>query len=169
MAFQPSKGKRHRKNADGGVSLTSLMDAMTIILLFLLNQFAADGALVTEAEGLKLPESLNLDKPKKKTTIAVSTQQLVLDDQFIADASEFLGPVDPARGGFMIQKLYDELDARAQEQIDLGNGPDGEPIFTGEILIQGDRSLDYTSFLKVVYTASQAGYVKIKLVTVEGD
>jgi biopolymer transport protein ExbD len=168
MAFQPSKGKRHRKAADTGVSLTSLMDAMTIILLFLLNQFAADGALVTEAEGLKLPESLNLDKPKKKTTIIATTQQLVVDDEFIADASEFMGPVSPT-SGFMIQKLYDHLDARAQEQIDLGDGPDGQPIFSGEIYIQGDRAMDYTSFLKVVYTASQAGFVKIKLITVEGD
>lgn len=167
MAFAPSKGKKHRFSS-GGVSLTSLMDAMTIILLFLLNQFSAEGALVTEAEGLRLPESINLDKPKKTATIAVSKLGLLFNDDYVSAPEEYLGPVDPETG-FMIKKLFDVLDARAQELIDLGDGPDGEPLFTGEILIQGDKGLDYTSFIKVVYTASQAGFTKIKLITVEGN
>jgi len=50
MAFSPTKAKRERKEVPM-IPLTSLVDAMTIILLFLLQQFNADGALVTAAEG----------------------------------------------------------------------------------------------------------------------
>lgn len=160
MAFKPSAGKKHR-SAEGGLSLTSLMDAMTIILLFLLNQFSADGALVTEAEGMKLPESLNTDKPKQATTVVVTKDHITVNNIEVALGAEYNGPVT---SGYAIQSLYNHLDAKASELLDMDAS-----LFEGDILVQGDRGLDYITFMRVVYSASQAGFTKIRLVAVQGN
>lgn len=158
MAFAPSKAKK-KKGEMAPVPLTSLMDAMTIILLFLLQQFNADGALVTPAEGLKIPESVNVDKPKKATTVIATGDHLLVENQLVAEGAElqFDGTSE-----FQITPLFEKLDAIATELTALD-----EKLFTGELLVQADINLDYKFFIRLVYTAGQAGYTKIKLVTVQ--
>lgn len=158
MAFAPSKAKKKKAEVQG-VPLTSLMDAMTIILLFLLQQFNADGALVTPAEGLKIPESVNVDKPKKATTVIATSDHLLVENQMIAEGAEL--QFDNS-SEFQIAPLYEKLDAIATEITSLD-----EKLFTGELLVQADINLDYKYFIRLVYTAGQAGYTKVKLVTVQ--
>jgi biopolymer transport protein ExbD len=168
MAFSPSASKKHALQKAGTLSLTSMMDAMTIILLFLLNQFNASGALVTQAKGLKLPESLNRSKPKQATTIAVSSDHITVNNAEIATSEYYVGPINP-QVGYIVKPLYDYLDQKATELQGLGNDATGNPLFKGDILIQADRNLKTNSILRVIYTAAQAGFINIKLVTVQGN
>ncbi len=87
MAFSPTKAKREKKPVPG-IPLTSLMDAMTIILLFLLQQFNADGALVTAAEGLKLPESVSVVRPKKAVTVIAMADHIVVENDVVVSADQ---------------------------------------------------------------------------------
>lgn len=160
MAFAPTKAKR-KKDPPAGIPLTSLMDAMTIILLFLLQQFNADGALVTPAEGLKLPESVNTDKPKKATTIIATAEHIVVNDRLVVDPEDLQFTKESP---YMIQKLYDDLDAKAEEILSLD-----PKLFTGELLVQLDVNIDYKYMVRLVYTAAQAGYNKVKMVTVQNN
>lgn len=158
MAFAPTKAKKERKMPEG-IPLTSLMDAMTIILLFLLQQFNADGALVTPAEGLKIPESVNTDKPKKALTIIATSDHLLVENELICEGEELnFGPTSD----FQIPKLYDKLNQKADELQELD-----AKLFTGDLLIQADINLEYRYVVRMIYSAAQAGYSKIKFVTVQ--
>jgi hypothetical protein len=62
MAFKPST-KRKKRNMEGGLNMNSMMDMVTIILLFLLKSYSTSGALKTNADDMKLQiliELLNL-------------------------------------------------------------------------------------------------------------
>lgn len=158
MAFAPTKAKKKRPEP-GPIPLTSLMDAMTIILLFLLQQFNADGSLVTPAEGLKIPESVNTEKPKKATTIIATSEHILVENQVVAEGADLQFD---ATSEFQIAPLYEKLDAIATEMTALD-----ENLFTGDLLIQADVGLDYKYFIRMVYTAGQAGFTKVKLVTTQ--
>lgn len=158
MAFSPSKAKREKKEVPG-IPLTSLMDAMTIILLFLLQQFNADGALVTAAEGLKLPESVSTVKPKKAVTVIAMADHIVVENDVVvtSEALQFNSTSE-----YTIPPLLDKLNAIADnlESLDA-------KLFTGELLLQADVNLEYKYFVRLVYTCAQAGFNKVKLVTVQ--
>lgn len=160
MAFAPTKAKRKKSKVEG-VPLTSLMDAMTIILLFLLQQFNADGALVTPAEGLKIPESVSVEKPKKATTVIATSDHILVENALVAQADELQFT---ASSEYTIPSLLDKLNNIADEIEALD-----AKLFTGELLVQADVNLEYKYFVRLIYTAAQAGFNKVKLVTVQSN
>nr|HQV31996.1 biopolymer transporter ExbD [Calditrichia bacterium] len=70
MAFKPSAAKKHRTSTDEELNLTSMMDAMTIILLFLLKTYSTTGAIISPSSDLKLPYSLSTEAPHKELTVS---------------------------------------------------------------------------------------------------
>ena len=71
MSFPPSKltGKKGRKNSQTKVEvpkvqLTSLIDIMTILLVFLLKSYSAEGEIFTPSKGLVLPQSTAKKSPE---------------------------------------------------------------------------------------------------------
>jgi len=50
MAFKPSKSKKHDTKIEGTLNMNSMMDMMTIILLFLLKSYSTTGALAAQSE-----------------------------------------------------------------------------------------------------------------------
>ena len=51
--------KRKIKPLKGELNITSMMDMFTIVLVFLLKNFATEGNLMTSADNLILPKSAN--------------------------------------------------------------------------------------------------------------
>ncbi len=80
MAFAPSRSKKHDTNPKGELNMNSMMDMMTIILLFLLKSFSTDGALVAPSENLTLPTSFRVEKPKKELNVAISNDAIIVND-----------------------------------------------------------------------------------------
>jgi hypothetical protein len=68
-------------DTDGGVSINSLMDAVTIILIFLLMNFSTNPMKITPSKDLELPLSTTeLGITEKTVTITVSTKEILVDD-----------------------------------------------------------------------------------------
>ena len=63
MAFAPSKAKKHRRrrNPSMVLQITSMMDIFTILLVFLLKSYSAEGQLVRIAEAIKVPTSTSIE------------------------------------------------------------------------------------------------------------
>jgi uncharacterized protein YcnI len=64
--------------------MNSMMDMMTIILLFLLKSYSTTGALATQSESLKLPESVRTIKPKKELNVSIARDVILVNEQPIA-------------------------------------------------------------------------------------
>ncbi|KAA3611274.1 MAG: biopolymer transporter ExbD [Calditrichaeota bacterium] len=159
MAFQPSKSKRHQREESGALNMNSMMDMMTIILLFLLKSFSAEGALVTASEELKLPESFMGDKPKKELQVSVTKDAILVNNNALMPVSD----VDSE--SVLIQPLYTALAAVAQEQqqleIDFGTE------FTHTVIIQGDQTVPFEMLYKIMFTCSKSQFYKMRLLTIK--
>ena len=58
-----SRGRANKKKNELFLQITSMMDMFTIILVFLLKSFSAEGSLLTNADNLVLPNSQSKKKP----------------------------------------------------------------------------------------------------------
>jgi biopolymer transport protein ExbD len=160
MAFKPSAAKKHANEGEASLNMNSMMDMMTIILLFLLKSFSTGGALVTPSKDLALPESTRSQKPKKEVTVAITkTGDIVLNDEHIADINSLKEP------GNLIGPLASRLREIAQEAKD-NEANYGIP-FSHVILIQGDQMLPYEYFSKVLYTCGDSEFYNMRILTVK--
>ncbi len=158
MAFAPSKGKKHMERGEAKLRITSLMDVMTIMLLFLLKTYSVSGALMKPAEGVDLPHSTVTLEPVKVLGLLVTTEGLFEDV-----------PVESRR---MIEGVLDLNDDAAVEldnlyaylsQVQARNRELGREEKT-VLTIQGDKTTPYRWILKIINTCSAAGFEKIDFV-----
>lgn len=158
MAFAPSRSKKHLTFKKEELNLTSMMDAMTIILLFLLKTYSTHGQIVTASKDLVLPYSLSTEPPQKEITVAVTRENVSVSDKVVMRVSD-IKPND-----VMIRPLYQELIKRAEE------AKQNEVLyaipFDHEVLIQGDQEIPFQLLFKVLYTCGQSEYNKLRLLTI---
>lgn len=160
MAFAPSKGKKNRRKDKGTLSLNSMMDMMTIILLFLLKSMSTSGALISPSPFLELPRSIQDLEPRKSLAILI-TQDGVKEDmekqpRLIASAAELSSEdnvILPGLSSFLLEnKELTEKIGRA---------------FKGEITIQCDKGIRYDWLLKVINTCGQVEFATIDFVVIK--
>ncbi len=158
MAFQPSKSKKNHAKEEGSLNMNSMMDMMTIILLFLLKSFSTEGALVTPSQQLRLPVSDQDLKPKKELTVSIAKDVLMVNDAVIMPVSD----IEPNQ--MLIPSLADRLsDYAAQEhelEVDVGKE------FTHEVIIEGDEHIPFELLFKVMFTCSKTEFYKMRLLTI---
>jgi biopolymer transport protein ExbD len=158
-----------RREAKQPHTITSLMDALTIILCFLLKSVGSEPMNISQNDDLRLPKSTTSLNPESDTVaITVTAKSILVGDRHVVDVKE--GAVDKSRkkGGensFMITPLFDGLteEANHQKQIAKISGAD----FEGMTAIVSDQNTPYRLLLEVMYTAGQAEFGKFKFAVVK--
>ena len=166
MAFAPTKGKKNLKKEKGVVSLTSMMDMMTIILLFLLKTFSASGALLQPSPFVTLPAGSRSQEPEKNLTILVNEEYGVIQGEKEVPQ---LSPADILTGveELMIDSLVilPSLEQYLSDKREIAKKR--HTGFNGKILIQCDSAVTYDWLLKVVSTCGKAEYKTIDFVVLK--
>jgi biopolymer transport protein ExbD len=88
--------KKQRKKKEGpeesaGVQMTSLMDIMTILLVFLLVSITSDPLNIQQNDDLVLAKSTADDKPKDSIPVTVNKRSILADKALVAQVSCKLG------------------------------------------------------------------------------
>ena len=150
-----------------GVQLTSMVDVLTILLVFLLKSFSTSAVSPPMGEGIRLPDSTASVEPIEALKLVVSPLGVFVNDEKVinfADAriqSSDLSEQDSD----LIVKLHEKMEAEAKKAEEIAKvNPTLD--FKGEVLMQADKSLSYEVLRKVMYTSSLAGYGELKLATV---
>lgn len=154
-------------NSTFNLNITSMTDMFTLLLVFLLQNFAASAVEINPVEGLTLPQSNSYKNPTDILQVSVSLNEIKVADKVIAkvqDRQIATADVDPQDTNF-IQPLFKELQERAKDP----KARKGDEQDNGQLLLQADKSLPYQTLRKVMYTASMAGFPHVKLITVIGQ
>lgn len=147
------------------LSLTSMIDMFTILLVFLLKSYSADGQLVTVSDQLTLPKAKIEKKVELKLEIQVNNSVIVVDGDPIVSVNQELlssGNSIPA----LVTRLRDHM-----EYSRLTRGTLTEDDM--KVNIQGDVGIPAILLQRVMASCSEAGYVGqnlavIKIISVEG-
>lgn len=133
--IKPGRGG-HRRSTIAGLMLTSLVDAFSILVIFLIMNTSNSQDIVNVGEKLKLPHA--------------SESQFIQDGVVVrVEDSKFLVEEKQVSTGMLIAELK-RLNASVEEKKREG------------LIIVADRNLDYESLSPVILAGSQAGFTKFK-------
>jgi biopolymer transport protein ExbD len=162
------RGRVSKKKAEGGLIITSLIDIFTILTIYLIQNFSAEGNLVANAENLTLPySSSQKDVKEVNLQIAVTSDMILVDDQPVVPSEDvkLIPAEDPDP---VILKLKESLESKHQmeeEMVRMG----ALNKFEGKINIQVDKNIPFDLIFKVINTASKVGYLNIKLIVMKRE
>lgn len=143
-----------KKSGYAELNLTSMVDMLTILVVFLLQTFSASGELLTVQKNITLPEAQNFKDLEQAPIIAVSKDSVTLDGRRVADADQLNAE---NTSDWKITELHDQL-------VTLKNNfkllHPSEP-FAGMVIVQADRNVDFKVVKKVMYSCSMAGYQNV--------
>jgi hypothetical protein len=166
---QERKSRRDLKGIKG-LSINSLMDCMTIILIFLLMNYSLDPIRVDTSEDLKLPPSTSEIVPKATASVTVTAKEIVVADETILTVKD--GTVDKhdKQGGdensLQIQPLFDALTKEVTAQKEMARLRGAK--FDGVLTVIAHGETPYRLLTEVLYTAGQAEFAKFKFAIVKG-
>ncbi len=155
-----AKIAERRKGNDMPLTITSLLDALTIILLFLLKSYGSNPVNISQRRGeLMLPKSSSTANMADMVDIHVGATSILVHGKPICNVKN--GKVDESvkrdgADGFFITPLYKELKAKAKELKTKAKAVGFK--FEGNALIAAHKAVPYRLLSEVLYTANQAEF-----------
>jgi biopolymer transport protein ExbD len=140
------------------LNVTSMIDIFTIILVFLLKSYSAEGHLIQIAESISLPVSEAQEEIHPAVSVGFNGDALYVDGKLLID--DIVPYIESDE--MLIEPLYvvlSESASRLQAVAEINEAVD----FTGEIILQGDRKVPFRLLKKIIYTAGEAQYVNQSL------
>lgn len=162
------RGKKGPSTFD--IDITSLLDILTILMVFLLQSYNSSGVIINVPKDIELPKSASESINNFGVNIQVSKSQIWVDDKEVVNTET----ADEQRlfdeGGRRIVPLFDEL-VKIKETIKQSEklSPDAKR-FSGIANLVVDKSLKYNYLKRVMYTCAAAGFKEFKFVVLsEGN
>ena len=175
MEAAGNKRRKHvgRRNQGTGnkLNINSLMDILTIILVFLLKSYSSNPVNVTPGDDLKLPTSNSILPPEEAVPIAITKRAILVNDEPIVEVQNGKVPASEKRDGvqgYFITPLYDALADESEKQKNIAKYNDAQE-FKGVALIIGDEKVPYRLLSEVLYTSGQAQFGNYKFVVIKKE
>lgn len=150
FANKQNHGGRRLGYAD--LNLTSMVDMLTILVVFLLQTFSSTGELFRVSDKIQLPESSRYQELVEAPLVSISEAGVEVNGNNFATKAEL---TLTNYNDYKIKGLYNLL---VQERKKF---PDPSK-FKGYIFFQVDKNLDFKFVKRVLYTCTQAGYTTVK-------
>ena len=157
--------KRIRRKKDSAleVDITSLLDILVILLIFLLKSYNSSGVVFNVEKDIELPKSSSQSINTAGIIVQVSPTKIMVDGEVVLDSSD-QPPVVYGKGRRRILPLFDSLVRKREEVNSLAKTVPNAKPFSGIINFVIDKTLGYYYVKKLMYTAAEAGYFKFNFV-----
>jgi len=152
-----------RKTVNAELNVVPMVDMMTMLVIFLLQQFSATGEVLYMQKDIKLPEAQHGQTIEVAPVIAISSEHVVVTGQKVADVREL-----EADQLLNIQPLEERLrDEKKRWDFIHQNDPDRDKSWKGDVNIQADVKVPFRILKRVMFSAAQAGYYNVNFATLE--
>lgn len=145
------KAKSAKKSSASELLITPLIDMFIILVVFLIMNFSATGELVQLSKDIRLPRAETTSELERAPIVQISANTVAIEGVKVGESEEILKDPDLRIPG-LTEKLQE------MRKVDEMMHP-GLP-FKGEIIINCDKDVDFKLVRKVMFAASDAGYVK---------
>ena len=153
-----------RKATNADLNVVPMVDMMTMLVIFLLQQFSATGEVLFMQKDIKLPDAQHGQMIEVAPVVAISSAQVVVTGQKVADVADL--ERDP--GYLNIPPLEERLrDEKKRWDFIHQNDPDRDKNWKGDLNIQADVKVPFRLVKRVMFSAAQAGYFNINFATLD--
>ncbi len=130
------KGHSRKKNVHADLLLTALIDAFSILVIFLLMSFSSTGEILFIGKGMELPKARLTEMLERNALVKIEDGQIYLEDEAVT-INELIANLIEMR-----KSLGESIISEA------GAG----------LTIQADRRVKYEFLSQIVQAASHAGF-----------
>ncbi|RLA64711.1 MAG: hypothetical protein DRQ88_07595 [Epsilonproteobacteria bacterium] len=150
-----NRGKR-RKEKVVDLDITSLLDVLVILLVFLLKSYSATGELANIPKGITLPKSESETINSPGVVVQASKTKIWVNDEEIIDTKKAAIIYDD--GGKRIPRLYNKLVEWKEKYKNTHKSAKNAKKFSGSINLVLDKEIKYNYLKSILNTAADAGY-----------
>jgi len=134
------EGKKHKRNLAADLLLTALIDAFSILVIFLLMSFSTSPELMM-GKDMELPKASSGDQLERFPVVRVDTEKIYLEEKAVTADS-------------LVASLLELRESFARQN------PGVE--YPGIVTVQADRRVNYESLNPIVLALSHAGFGEIR-------
>lgn len=168
-----ARGRKKKRDQEdpGALTITSLMDILTILLVFLLKSYSANPVNITMSDDLQLPGSSAQIEPEEAVPVAVTARQILVNDSPVAEVIDGKVDVSAKRDGemgFFIEPLFEALNKEADKQKRIAKHNTAQE-FKGLALVIAHQDTNYRLLNEVLYTAGQAQFSQFKFAVIKKE
>lgn len=139
------RGAKPKRSIVADLLLTALIDAFSILVIFLLMNFSSNGEILMIGKNQELPKAQAADVLERNPVIKVDDGKLFVEDKLVT-ANSITGEL------LELRKKFQELHPGVE--------------FPGVATIQADRRVKYEFLNQIILAMNQAGYSDIKFAVV---
>lgn len=186
--YAPGLRDRHNRPRRGGkrsivamLPLTAMVDMFTVLAVFLLQNYQTTGEVIELRDDVKLPKASQTKELKPANVVMVSPKEITLDKIKVIDIAQVRSQVDweiPFLATTILAKFKTLEENRkllglekVKQAIDQ-NKPESQrekPEDLRRVTVQADKSIDFLTIKKVMYTLYQAGASEINFAVLKDD
>lgn len=151
-----------------GLIITSLIDFFSIVVIYLMKSYSAEGSILTNADNLVLPNSVAITKTKEIFLQIAATNDMVLVDNIPTVPTDDIRRIPQENPDPIVTKLEEKLNAAyAQEQQMVKLGALNKMM--GNVIIQMDKNVEFDVLFKIMNTCGKVGYNNMNFAVMERE
>ena len=157
----------NKRNVVAVLQLTAMVDMFTVLVVFLLQNYASTNQILPIEDQIDLPKASSVKELKPSLVVTLSKDYLSYNDkklisfQDIQNSSRWL--LEPLLGP--VKQTIDEM-SQKNDSEDSGV-PEDEPAEYYKMTLQVDKDIDFLSVKKVLYTLTEAGLHEINFAVIK--
>ena len=149
------KKSSHKKNMIVGLTLTSMVDMFSLLVIFLLQTFSASPELLVMSKGVVLPTSITATEVKDSPVLSLALDGVYLDQKLVAPVDEVLKNPTPLM--LKLEEIREKwMKAHPSE------------TFKGEITLQAHKDIPSTTVSQIMAMLPGQSFGSILLAVITG-
>jgi biopolymer transport protein ExbD len=148
--------RRNKKEDQANLQLTSLMDVVSIIVVYLLKNYGADPVLIMPTAGQKVPMSVADSPIQDGVPVYIAARAITFGNKKIVQIDENGDIEAGALQNHLIGPLYDAMAEEADKAKQMSAAQGNE--WSGRVILVGDQNLKFSTLVDVMYTAGRAEF-----------
>lgn len=156
-----------RKSEVIDLDITSLLDILVILLVFLLRSYDSTGVIMNIPKEIQLPTSKSRSLNENGVVVQVSPKIIWVDDKEVVNTETTTNIYSGDKK--VILPLYNELVSKKNEVQRIAKATPNAEKFSGKINLIVDKTIKYSYIKKLMHTCAQAGYQKYKFVVMSQE
>jgi biopolymer transport protein ExbD len=156
------KMTRGRRSTNAELNVVPMVDIMTMLVIFLLQQFSATGEVLYMQKDIRLPDARHGQLIEAAPVVAVSSDQVVVTGQKVADVAD----LETDAGYLNIPALEERL-REEKKRWEFIHQNDPTTSWDGLVNIQADQKVPFRIVKRVMFSCGVAGYFNLNFAALD--
>ena len=157
-----------KRNVVAVLQLTAMVDMFTVLVVFLLQNYASTNQVLPMSDEIPLPQASLVKELKPSFVVILSKEKLSFNKEQVGSFEDVKNSQDWLIPSLKtsVQTAISEVEKQSKNKNALQSPTDKVPV-QYKMTLQADKDIDFLSIKKVLYTLTEAGVQEINFAVIK--